>query len=389
MDNTRIYYLTGRYLEKSLGEAEQEEFQRLLQAPAHQEALQAAFEALAGEPDMNIPRDEALLRLLQQALNSDKPVRRIHFLPRWSWAAASVLLVLAAGAYYWTVHKKNTHTVAIAAKATDIGPGREGATLTLADGSKIKLDSLGNGVIAKQNGAQVVLANGLVAYDPTGNTNGEVVFNTMSTPRGRQFRLTLPDGTLVWLNAASSIRYPTVFPGKERKVEVTGEAYFEVVKNPSVPFRVRVNNKAEIEVLGTHFNVNAYENEQSIATTLLEGSVRVSVANRRGPGAVVLRPGQQAQLSNADITGIKVANANTEKAVAWKNGLFYFDGATLAEIMRQMERWYDIEVVYENGVPDIEFEGEMTKDVSLNGLLIMLKRTDVRFRIEGRKLIVQ
>ncbi|MET3879098.1 FecR domain-containing protein [Chitinophaga sp. OAE865] len=389
MDNTRIYYLTGRYLEKNLSEAEQEEFRRLLQAPAHQEALQAAFEALAGEPDMNIPRDEALLPLLQQALNSDKPVRRIHFLPRWSWAAASVLLVLAAGAYYWTVHKKNTHPVAIAAKATDIGPGREGATLTLADGSKIKLDSLGNGVIAKQNGAQVVLANGQVAYDPTGNTNGEVVFNTMSTPRGRQFRLTLPDGTLVWLNAASSIRYPTVFPGKERKVEVTGEAYFEVVKNPSVPFSVRVNNKAEIEVLGTHFNVNAYENEQSIATTLLEGAVRVSAANRRGPGAVVLRPGQQAQLSNAGITGIKVANANTEKAVAWKNGLFYFDGATLAEIMRQMERWYDIEVVYENGVPDIEFEGEMTKDVSLNGLLIMLKRTDVRFRIEGRKLIVQ
>lgn len=389
MDNTRIYYLTGRYLEKRLDEAEQEEFQRLLQSPGHQEALQAAFEELAGTLDMNIPQDEALLPLLQQALNSDKPIRRIHFLPRWSRAAAAVLLVLAAGAYYWTSHKKNTPPAVAAAKATEIGPGREGATLTLADGSSIKLDSLSNGVIAKQNGAQVVLANGQVAYAPTGNTNGDVVFNTMSTPRGRQFRLTLPDGTQVWLNAASSVRYPTVFPGKERKVEVTGEAYFEVVKNPAVPFRVSINNKAEIEVLGTHFNVNAYENEQSVATTLLEGSVRVA-ANRSGSKDVILQPGQQAQLSNANTTEIKVVkNANTEKAIAWKNGLFYFDGATLAEIMRQMERWYDIEVVYENGIPDIEFEGEMTKDVSLNGLLTMLKRTDVRFRIEGRKLIVQ
>jgi len=389
MDNARIYYLTGRYLEKHLDEAEQEEFQRLLQSPGHQEALQAAFEELAGTLDMSIPQDEALLPLLQQALNSDKPIRRIHFLPRWSRAAAAVLLVLAAGAYYWTSHKKNTPPTVAAAKATEIGPGREGATLTLADGSSIKLDSLSNGVIAKQNGAQVVLANGQVAYAPTGNTNGDVVFNTMSTPRGRQFRLTLPDGTQVWLNAASSVRYPTVFSGKERKVEVTGEAYFEVVKNPAVPFRVSINNKAEIEVLGTHFNVNAYENEQSVATTLLEGSVRVA-ANRSGAKDVILQPGQQAQLSNANTTEIKVVkNANTEKAIAWKNGLFYFDGATLAEIMRQMERWYDIEVVYENGIPDIEFEGEMTKDVSLNGLLTMLKRTDVRFRIEGRKLIVQ
>lgn len=389
MDNTRIYYLTGRYLEKNLSETEQEEFQRLLQAPDQQEALQAAFEQLAEELDMNMAQDQALLPILQQALNSDKPVRRVHFLPRWSWAAAAVLLLLAAGTYYWTASKKNTPPPVIAATTSDIGPGKEGATLTLADGAKIGLDSLGNGVIAKQNGAQVVLANGQVAYDPTGNSGEEVVFNTMSTPRGRQFRLTLPDGTQVWLNAASSVRYPTVFSGRERIVEVTGEAYFEVVKNPAMPFRVRVNNKAEIEVLGTHFNVNAYENEQAIATTLLEGAVRVAAASRHLP-EVVLHPGQQAQLSNAGETGIKVVkNANTEKAIAWKNGLFYFDGATLAEIMRQMERWYDIEVVYEKGIPDIEFEGEMTKDVSLNGLLTMLKRTDVHFRLEGRKLIVQ
>jgi len=392
MENTRIYYLAGQYLDKSLSDAEQVEFQQLLQAPDHQEALQAVFDELAGELDMNATQDEALLPLLQRALNSDKPARRMHFLPRRSWAAASIiLLVLAAGAYFWLAHKKNTPPAAMAAKPTDIAPGKEGAILTMADGSLVALDSLHNGVIAKQQGTQLVLANGQLAYDPAGASNGEGVFNTMSTPKGRQFRVTLPDGTQVWLNAASSIRYPTLFSGQERKVAVTGEAYFEVAKNAAMPFRVSVNNKAEIEVLGTHFNVNAYENEQTIATTLLEGSVRVAaLSNGRQPGNVVLRPGQQAQIESAAKTGIRVIeNANTDKVMAWKNGIFYFDGVSFAEIMRQMERWYDIEVVYEKGVPDIAFEGEMTKDVSLNGLLVMLGRTGIHFRLEGRKLIVQ
>jgi ferric-dicitrate binding protein FerR (iron transport regulator) len=394
MDHTRIYYLAGQYLKKSLSDTEQVEFQQLLQSPDHQEALQAAFEELAGELDMNTAQDKDLLPLLQRALNSDKPTRRLHFLPRRSWAAASIILLLAASAaYFWTVNKKATPPAAIAATTADIAPGREGAILTLADGSRIALDSLGNGVVAKQNGARVVLANGQLAYDPAGSSTAEVVFNTMSTPKGRQFRLTLPDGTQVWLNAASAIRYPTLFSGKERKVEVTGEAYFEVVKNPAMPFRVSVNNKAEIEVLGTHFNLNAYENEKAIATTLLEGSVRVT-AHQHTAGEVILRPGQQAQIANAGETtpkaGIKVIeNTNIDKVIAWKNGLFYFEGVSLAEIMRQMERWYDIEVVYEKGVPDIQFEGEMTKDVSLNGLLVMLRKTDIHFRLEGRKLIVQ
>lgn len=388
MENTRIYYLAGQYLKKSLSSTEQAEFQQLLQSPDHQETLQAAFEELAGELDTTAPQDEALLPLLQRALNSDKPARRIHFLPRRSWAAASIiLLVLAAGTYFLATHKKNTPPPVMAAKPVDIAPGREGAILTLADGSKVALDSLSNGVIAKQNGTQLVLANGQLAYDPAGAPTGEAVYNTMSTPKGRQFRIALPDGTQVWLNAASSIRYPTLFSGKERIVEVTGEAYFEVAKNPAMPFRVRVNNKAEIAVLGTHFNVNAYDNEQAITTTLLEGSVRVAaLAGGHKPGDVILRPGQQAQIE----TKIRVIeNANIDKVIAWKNGLFYFDGVSLAEIMRQMERWYDIEVVYEKGIPDIEFEGEMTKDVSLNGLLVMLRKTDIHFRLEGRKLIVQ
>lgn len=380
MDNTRIYYLVGQYLEKGLSETEQEEFQQLLQDSTQQEALLAAFEELAGELDMDTVLDEDLQPILERSLHSDRPPHRVRFLRRRIMAAASVILLLVAGAYLWTSNKKDTSPATV---ATIITPGKAGAILTLADGSQVVLDSLANGVIAKQNGARVVLTNGQLAYDPTENSNGEIVFNTIATPKGRQFQVTLPDGTQVWLNAASSIRYPTAFSGEERKVEVTGEAYFEVAKNTNMPFRVSVNNKAEIKVLGTHFNVNAYENEKAIATTLLEGSVRVAATE---PGNVILQPGQQAQIENASIKIIK--NANTDKAIAWKNGLFYFDGASLAEIMRQLERWYDIEVVYEKGIPDIEFEGEMTKDVSLDGLLVMLGKTEIHFRIEGRKLIV-
>lgn len=390
MDNTRIYYLAGQYLNKSLTETEQAEFQRLLHDPVHQEALLAAFEEMAGELDMNAVQDKTLLPLLERSLQGDKVHRPVRVLPRrWlGLAAASVILLLAAGAYFWMVNK-NTPPPNTEAKNTVITPGRQGAILTLANGSQVVLDSLGNGVIAQQNGASLVLTNGQLAYTPAENNSGEMVFNTISTPKGRQFQVTLPDGTQVWLNAASSIRYPTTFSGNERKVEVTGEAYFEVTKNAEMPFRVNVNNKAEIKVLGTHFNVNAYENEKTVATTLLEGHVQVGIFHEHETesGHVILQPGEQAQI--AGTPGIKVIkNANIDKAIAWKNGLFYFEGASLAEIMRQLERWYDIEVVYENGIPHIEFEGEMTKDVSLSGLLAMLGKTELHFRIEGRKLII-
>jgi ferric-dicitrate binding protein FerR (iron transport regulator) len=386
MDHTRTYYLVRQYLGKSLTETEQDEFRRLLQDPLHEEDLLGAFEALAGELDINATQDKNLLPLLQLALESDKPAPRVRYLRRWSWAAASVILLLAAGIYFLAAHKKDNRDAA-AVKPMEIKPGSQGAILTLADGSEVVLDSLGNGLVARQNGARVVLTNGQLAYDPAEIPGDAAVFNTISTPKGRQFHVRLPDGTQVWLNAASSIRYPTFFSGSERKVEVAGEAYFEVAKNAKMPFRVSVANKAEIEVLGTHFNLNAYENEQAIATTLLEGSVRVSA-----PGAasrdVILQPGQQAQIARSTSGMEVVKNADTDRAVAWKNGVFHFEGVPLAEIMRQLERWYDIEVVYENGVPDIAFEGEMTRDVPLNGLLVMLKRTDIHFRIEGRKLIV-
>lgn len=306
----------------------------------------------------------------------ETPIRHISQLRRWIAAAVAVLL-LGTSIYYLT---RTQHTPpSVVAQAADIAPGHAGAILTLADGSQVTLDSIQNGVVALQGGATAKVVNGVLLYEGKGNN---IVYNTMSTPKGRQFHVTLPDGTEVWLNASSSIRYPTVFAGNERNVEITGEAYFEVAKNKKMPFRLKVNHKAEIEVLGTHFNVNAYDNENTINTTLMEGSVRVSSQ----AFAVVLKPGQQAQRR---ANGISIVNnANIEKVLAWKNGFFNFDDVPFEEAMRKLERWYDIEVVFEKGVPDIQFEGKMTRDLPLSGLLIALERSDVHFRIEGRKLIV-
>lgn len=325
-------------------------------------------------------------------------VHRVNFLRRWGWAAASVILLLGIGAYLWTRSAKEHTRTAPLANNTHIAPGKNGAVLTLADGSRVVLDSLGNGIVADQSGAQVILQDGKLAYKALTNPDAPLTYNTMTTPKGRQFQVTLPDGTGVWLNAGSSVTYPTSFIGKERRVAVTGEVYFEVVHNANMPFKVSVNGRAEVEVLGTHFNVNAYDNEAAVRTTLLEGKVRVGNRSRHAAGAignssattlessVTLRPGQQAQIINNQLSIIN--HPDIDQVMAWKNGLFNFEGASLAEVMRQVERWYDIEIAYEKNIPDIAFEGKMTKDVPLKDLLVMLERSDIHFRIDNRKLIV-
>lgn len=304
---------------------------------------------------------------------------------RW-WAAAAAVVFIIAGAITYTMYDKpgRDATGVPVAVQHDVPPGKEGAILTLADGRQVSLDTVKNATVALQGGVTAKVVNGSLVYEGKGEV---VAYNTMTTPKGRHFQVTLPDGTKVWLNAASSIRYPTIFMGAERRVEVSGEAYFEVTKNPTKPFLVNVAGKAEVEVLGTQFNVNAYENEESINTTLLEGSVRVILLGQKiRPGReVILQPGQQAQIAAA----IRVIpNADVDKVIAWKNGLFNFEGATLQEVMKQLERWYDIEVVYEKDVPKMELTGEMTKGVTLNGLLIVLEKLGVHYRLEGRKLIV-
>lgn len=339
---------------------------------AHWEQLEKAdsrYTPETGRPILN--------RILDAPATQENAIvqPRVRILRRWSLVAASIALLLGVGAYLWIGNKKTSMP---ATAAADIQPGKEGAILTLADGSNVLLDTIQNGVISLQGGALAKVVNGTLFYEGSGN---EVVYNIMSIPKGRQFHITLPDGTQVWLNSASSIRYPTAFIGNERKVEITGEAYFEVARNKKKPFRVSVNQKVELEVLGTHFNVNAYDDEQNIAATLLEGSVAVAASDH----SVVLQPGQQAQIAGG-VT--KVNNADIEKVMAWKNGLFNFEDASLEQVMRQLSRWYDIEVIYEKGIPEIYFVGEMGRNMPLMDVLASLETTGVRFRLEGRKLIV-
>lgn len=300
-------------------------------------------------------------------------------------AAAASVMILGSGYYYFTRSVKPAKKESVAAMAVDDAlPGREGAILTLEDGRKIILDSLNNGSIAHQTGAVVVLQNGKVAYNSTATTGDKVAYNTMSTPKGRNYQLVLPDGSKVWLNAESAITYPTRFTNNERKVSVEGEAYFEVVKDAKCPFRVSAA-VMNIEVLGTHFNINCYSNEILASTTLLEGAVNVVSGNQH----VVLKPEQQSQTDLASgITKKITTNVDIEEVMAWKNGMFQFSEADLKTVMLQLSRWYDVEVVYEGKIPEKKFTGQIPKRARLSAVLQSLSFIGVNFRIEGKKMIV-
>lgn len=304
---------------------------------------------------------------------------------RWMVAAAAMLL-LSVGAAFWLKQRSASSPMPLAAHGKqDVAPGHDGAILTLANGQQIVLDSAGNGSLAMEGAVRIQkLGNGELKYEGRQGST-EVVYNTLTTPRGRKTSLSLTDGTMVWLNASSSIRYPTVFTGKERVVEVSGEAYFEVARDARMPFIVkRAGSDERVEVLGTSFDMNAYEDEDAARTTLLEGSVRVV----KGSGNQVLKPGQQAVLSKGE-GGIKVvSDVDAEEVMAWKNGHFQFNDTELKAIMRQLMRWYDVEVIYEGNVPERYFTGDVSRNKNLSSVLKMLELSKVHFRIEGRKLIV-
>ena len=309
-------------------------------------------------------------------------VQKMNTLRNWGWAAAVIIIITGAG--LWIGFNNKERKEQIVKQERVIAPGKSGAILTLANGSGLILDSMENGLIASQDGARVLLKDGDLAYE-TNKVASHSLYNTVSTPKGRHFHLTLPDGSGVWLNAASSIRFQTTFPGNERRVEITGEVYFEVVKNTRKPFIAVLQDKTAIEVLGTHFNVNAYRNEDASSVTLLEGKVTVS----KGDKASVLTPGQQAIVSYEASDEIKLnREIDAEKVMAWKNGFFNFDGMKLREAMKQIERWYDINIIYEKGVTDVTLFGELTRNISLQDLLKALGYTGIKAKIEGNNLLI-
>jgi transmembrane sensor len=336
------------------------------------------------------------MRLLDTIENED---RIIETKPRHKWqipAAAAVLLIFAIT--YLVTNRTTTKNVIVRNISpkpilkNDVAPGGNKAILTLADGSSIVLDSASNGTLGQQGNIKIIkLDNGLLAYSVNGKQlteNDEAFYNTISTPRGGQYQITLADGTMVWLNAASSIRFPVLFTGTQRKVEITGEVYFEVAKNKTMPFKVKATS-SEIEVLGTHFNVNAYEDEATTKTTLLEGSIKVSTTSFVSNTQTIkfLQPGQQASSSNDGKINI-LSNADLEETMAWKNGRFQFKSADLKLMLRQIARWYDVDVEYRGNV-DLHFTGQLTRNENVSKVFEKLALTnEVHFKIEGRRIIV-
>ncbi|MCO4294213.1 DUF4974 domain-containing protein [Solitalea sp. MAHUQ-68] len=305
-------------------------------------------------------------------------------------AAIIVLISVGLGVYRYSTKGelvKENNAVA------DIAPGGNKAILTLTDGRKINLNEAHNGVLAEQSGIKIAkTADGMLVYTISErnqkNTTSTLEYNTIETPKGGQYQINLPDGTKVWLNAASSIHYPTKFMGKERRVEINGEAYFEVAKNAKMPFKVSINNSSEVEVLGTHFNINSYADEEMIKTTLLEGSVRFSSLKQQT--AVVLKPGEQSAF-NKDEGQINVKQADVEEAVAWKNGDFIFRKQPLAEILKTLSRWYSIDVEYETtSLSQQTYSGVISRTKNLSAVISMLESTgQINLKVEGNKIIVR
>lgn len=386
MDQQTFNILLQRYLNEELS---QEEASRLLDsledASMRQEWERAVGKLLRDKSvhGQSAPeRMEAVRRKIMSGATRPAPQRSLMRRLRPVWAAAAVIALAVTAYSWWQPFTASTAVAVVEDSVLQVVPGGNKAVLYLADGQAITLDTAGNGAIASQGNVQVIkLDSGQLAYQGGGQA-GDVTYNTLATPRGGQFRIILPDGSSVWLNAASTLRFPTAFTGSERVVELKGEAYFEIAKNAKMPFRVKVKEMS-VQVLGTHFNVMAYDDESSIRTTLLEGAVKVN----QGAHTLEMRPGQQVSAHPAGNMSIQ-DGVDVEEVVAWKNGYFHFNHESLQGVMRQIGRWYDAEISYEGEIPDREFGGKIARGSSVKDVLKILELSNVRYRIEGKKIIV-
>lgn len=405
-ESNRLSYLFRRYFDKEYTAEEREELMQHIRVAAHDEQLQ---ELIMKTWEKSIPSYEQDEKKADEIFNfiisqpAQQPARVVRFKTWMRVAAAAAILFLIGLPLYFIISQRageqtNLAGLNTAAKA-DISPAKERATLTLSDGRTILLDSIANGMISQQ-GQTAVNKNGAeLSYDTksvaTDESSMQMAYNSVSTPRGGQYHIVLPDGSKVWLNAASSIRFPIAFNGDERRVEVKGEAYFEVAKNPAKPFRVMIDPqqdgaaRGEVEVLGTHFNINAYNNEPMIRTTLLEGSVKVSAQKETARIAKFLKPGQQAAINPEYAEHIRIIqDADIEEAMSWRNNQFIFEKADLQTIMRQLERWYDVDVVLQGDIKNKDFSCIVSRKANISEFLKMLELTGtVHFKIEGKTII--
>jgi ferric-dicitrate binding protein FerR (iron transport regulator) len=368
MNTDTFKELVDRYISGTLNENERVTFRKLLDDPRYvQELSDLMDERLAAKAAEEYDYPEVVERIRTAV---EKKITTKKY-PIWLKIAAAAVILLGSTLLITTTQRKE---VQIAQQPATVIPGNNKAILTLADGSTVTLDSTGHQVI-KQGSATIHQKGGQLLYDVLGESN-TISYNTLSTPRGGQYQVTLPDGTKAWLNASSSLRFPTTFSNGERRVELNGEAYFEVAKNENMPFKV-VANTMNIDVLGTHFNVAAYHDENHITTTLLEGAVKVN--------NVLLKPGQQAVL-NGDL---KVSPGDTEGAIAWKNGYFKFSNENIQSVMRKISRWYNVDIEYQGDVTQKVLWGTVSRFENITEVLKMLELTgSIHFKMEGRTITV-
>ena len=380
--------LFRKYLGNTMTQQEFLRWKQLMQDDAYSGELEAHLEELVNADQssagIDAPVEKMYSRIAGSFPQQQKPALMRSFV---RWSAAAVVLLLAGAAYFVLFSgngKKNKDPeTPVMAESLDMLPGSNGAVLTLANGKRIVLDSMQNGVIALENNGRVLLEDGALSYEAEGIAPGEMQFNTITTAKGRQFQVRLPDGSQAWLNAASSLTYPTRFAGEKRNVTVTGEVYFEVAKQKNKPFKVQTPDQSFIEVTGTRFNVNAYADEAAVTTTLTEGAVNVHAGNNYK----AIRPGQQAAVKAGQVDVID--GADTSQVLAWKNGVFDLNNAELPSVMRQLARWYDVNIEYEKQPPSVRFGGKMQRNLKLSQVLNGLSGMGVQFRIEeGRKLVV-
>ncbi|MBV4360396.1 FecR family protein [Pinibacter aurantiacus] len=382
--------LLNKYLNKTITQPEMVQMARLLELPECQLQL-AAFidENLEGVPfNIAIPEPDAegIYRQVLNRTGQNSTARVVSISRRISklkWtAAAVVILAIGTTAYFSFFKRSQSPELAELSQQqrykNDIAPAKQGVILTLDDGSTKMLDTVASGDVIIEGMTKAIKQGESISF--SGNKSSEVAYNTIATQKGKMFHLQLADGTDVWLDALSSIHFPTVFPGSERLVEVTGQAYFEVAKNPKQPFKVKVGTQT-IDVLGTHFNVNSYD-DHSIQTTLLEGAVKV---NANGDSKL-MQPGQQAKVAGGAINISDAVDMN--EVMAWKEGRFEFNKVSVEEMMNQLARWYDIEVVYKDTI-NKTFVAEIQRDMPVSELLKLLEMTkQIKFSIEGNKVTI-
>ncbi|MGX5820188.1 FecR family protein [Chitinophaga lutea] len=380
-----IETLLKRYLD---GKATQEEVKQLLDwNNAHPGMdwyphLEGVFRGSAPDATFTKEKWEPVLTSILQQRN--KKVTHLRVFKRWQLAAAACLLMAVGASLWWFARHPNAGQTANIQTNDIPAPTRSRATITLADGRIVDLDSAGNGQLARQGTIKLVKqANGQIAYQTSGGQiTGELQYNTLSNPRGSKIvDMQLSDGSRVWLNAGSSVTFPVAFVGNERSVELKGEGYFEVKKSDVGKFIV-LSNGVRTEVLGTHFNVNANSGDRVVKVTLLEGSVRTGNSD----GSVVIKPGQQAIAGKEHV--VVKTSLDLNQVMAWKNGMFNFNQLGIDEVMSQIENWYDVKVEYRSAKPGIRLFGEMGRDLSLQEVLQSLDDVGIRCRLEGKTVII-